>query len=197
MANVAWKFRAGRERDFPAIAKLDSSFSNEWLLQLRRFGDPIAQTIELRWHKVQPAGSTRDFPVDVALLGDKLAAADRLVVAAARGRIAGYLALKKNWNNTAEIGAIIVDAAHRGRGLGRCFVREAEGFARRQRLRAIQWEAQTDNRTALEFAVSQGFRIAGFNDALYRNRGHEHQLATAFRGLAVFLVKELDYSQRA
>ena len=196
MAVVAWKLRAGRESDRRALAKLDSSFSNEWLLQLSRFGDPIAQTVELRWRKVRPAGSTRDFPVDEVLLGDELEAADRLVVAEAGGRIAGYLALRKNWNDTAEIGGIIVDAAHRGRGLGRRFVREAERFAQRQRLRAVQWEAQTDNRAALEFAVGQGFRISGYNDALYANRGHEQQLASSFRGIAVFLVKELNYAQR-
>jgi ribosomal protein S18 acetylase RimI-like enzyme len=187
VATVAWKLRAGRESDLPAIAKLDGSFSNEWLLELRRFGDPIAQTIELRWQKVRPSGSRRDTPVD----DEELRAAGRFVVAEAGRRVVGYLALKKNWNNTAEIAEIIVDAAHRGRGLGRRFVREAEGFARHHRLRAVQWEAQNDNRAALEFAVSQGFRIAGFHDALYRNRGNEQQRAADFRGLAVFLVKEL------
>lgn len=183
--------RRGDEADFRAVAEIDSSFSNEWLLELRRMNDPIEQTIDLRWRKVRPGGSTRDFAVNKAALREELQACDRWVVAEARNHVAGYLALKKNWNQTAELGAIIVDAAFRGRGIGRRFIREAETFARRRGLRALQWEAQNDNRQALEFAVSQGFRIAGFHDAVYRNRGHDQQRAAGFRGIAVFLVREL------
>jgi ribosomal protein S18 acetylase RimI-like enzyme len=191
VASAGWKLRAGTKEDYPAIARIESSFSNEWLLHLRRYGDPVQQTIELRWRKARPAGSTRDFRVDEAALADELNVCDRLLVAVVGQRVIGYLALKKNWNNTAELGAIIVDRKHREQGIGKRFVIEAERFARGRRLRALQWEAQTDNRQAIEFAVGQGFRIAGHHDALYRNRGDRQQLDAGFQGIAVFMVKEL------
>jgi ribosomal protein S18 acetylase RimI-like enzyme len=85
-----------------------------------------------------------------------------------------------------------VDAAHRRRGLGRAFVVEAERYARERGLRALQWEAQTDNRNAIEFALANGFRIAGFHDALYRNDDLPRKEAQHFRGIALFLTKPID-----
>ncbi len=200
MASERWKLRAGRESDLPALAKLDSSFNNEWLLQLHRHGDPIEQTVALRWRKVRPEGSRRellaeaaagDFEGVVEELRRDMERSQRFIVAEVDRRIVGLLMIGAQWNNTAEIAAIIVDAAYRRRGLGRRLVREAEAFARRRGLRAVHWEAQTDNRPAIEFCIAQGFRLAGFHDALYENRGDQRQTATGFRGLAVFLVKEL------
>ena len=94
-----------------------------------------------------------------------------------------------NWNRTAEIALIIVDRAHRGRGIGGRFVAEAESFARERSLRAVQWEVQNDNRRAIEFALARGFRIAGFHDALYRNDDLDRQRAPDFRGIALYLTK--------
>ena len=203
MATVAWKLRAGRESDLPALAKLDSSFSNEWVLYLDRHGGAVEQTIELRWRKVRPGGRRRALGADLhdieAVVDDlrqDFERSQRVVVAEKGRRVIGYLMLGEQWNRTAEVNGIMVDAPYRRRGLGGRFVREAEAFARRRKLRAVHWEAQTDNRDAIEFAISQGFRIAGFNDALYENRGHEQQLAAGFRGLAVFLVKELNPGER-
>jgi len=191
MANPWFQLREGSVADLPALASLDSSFSNEWVLHLDRLGGPIEQTIELRWRRAKPAGSTRRFEVD-----DDYPAADhgqhaRFLVAESDGRLVGYLRLREKWNGTAEIESIVVDLPYRRHGLGRRLVEEAEAYARERDLRAVEWETQTDNRAAIEFALAQGFRIAGFHDALYRNRGHEEQLEPDFRGLAVFLTKEL------
>ncbi len=191
MAGERFVLREGSEADLPALLKIDSSFSNEWLLYIQRRGGPIEQTTELRWLKVRPEGSRRQFLTDVDDLSEELQRVERFLIATDKDDIVGYLALKANWNRTAEIDLIIVDAAQRRRGLGRRFVEGAEAFARERGLRALQWEAQNDNRDAIEFALAQGFRIAGFHDALYGNRGYDRQLAPDFRGLALFLVKEL------
>lgn len=181
------RLREGSAADLPALARLDSSFSNEWLLYLQRRGGPIEQTVELRWRKARPAGSLRSFEFGP----DDFQRCDRLIVAEADRGIAGYLMLGTNWNQTAELVSIIVDRAYRRRGLGRRFLQEAEAYARERGLRALQWEVQSDNREAIEFAVSRGFRLVAVHDALYQNRGYEQQLAPDFRGLAVFLTKEL------
>ena len=191
MAGNLLRLREGSSEDLPALTNVDGSFSNEWVLHLERRGGPIEQTIELRWRQVKAEGSRRGFEMDIAEFTRELGRSERPVIAEADGRIAGYLMLGSNWNRTAELCLIIVDAAIRRRGLGQRFVQEAEAFARERGLRALQWETQTDNRNAIEFAVSQGFRIAGLHDALYGNRGLERQSEVDFRGLAVFLTKEL------
>lgn len=193
-----FRLREGSSEDLSALTKVDSSFSNEWVLYLERRGGPIEQTIELRWRKVKPAGSRREFADLTDLRGEleelrrELQRSEHLLIAEADGHVVGYLMLGMNWNRTAEMVLINVDVAYRRRGLGRRFVQEAEIYARERGLRAVQWETQTDNRNAIEFAISQGFRIAGLHDALYHNRDLEKQPAPDFRGLAVLLTRELD-----
>ncbi|MEX1255936.1 MAG: GNAT family N-acetyltransferase [Dehalococcoidia bacterium] len=189
MANEAFRLRDGTTDDLPALAALDSSFGNEWVLVVGRGGDAIEQTIELRWRKVKPEGSTRSFGTDETWPADEALRADRFVVAEVDGRVAGFVALREQWNRTVEIDAIVVEARYRGRGIGRWFVEDAEAFARERGLRAVQWEAQTDNRNAIEFAVARGFRIAGFHDAFYRNDDRERQTEPDFLGIAVFMTK--------
>ena len=192
---TAFALRNGTADDLPALARVDGSFESDWVLWLERRGGPIEQTVELRWRKVKPDGSRRGFDLDAgAMLVDvesEFGRSDRMIVAGAGGRVAGFLMLGTNWNRTAEINAIIIDREYRRRGLGQTFVAEAEAYARERDLRAVQWETQTDNRAAIEFAAAQGFRIAAVHDALYDNRGIERQGDADFRGLAVYLVKEL------
>jgi ribosomal protein S18 acetylase RimI-like enzyme len=192
MAATRFRLRPGTADDLPALLHLDSSFSTEWVLFLQRRGGPVEQTVELHWRKVRPAGSRRSLEADEASLREDLRRADRFVVALAARRIVGYVMLSAQWNRTVAIDAIVVDRPRRDRGLGRRLVAEAQAFARRRGLRALSWEAQTDNRHAIEFAAAQGFRLAAVHDALYHNRGAERQLEPGFRGLAALLIKELD-----
>ena len=190
---ASWfQLREGSSEDLAALTKVDVSIDNDWVLYLERRGDPIEQTIELRWRKVKPEGSRRSPLMDEEELTAELQRSERLIIAETDGRIVGYLMLGSNWNRTGELVLIIIDRAYRRRGLGQRFVQEAEAYACERGLRALQWEVQTDNRNAIEFAVSQGFRIAAVHDALYHNCGHEQQETPDFRGLAVFLTKALD-----
>ncbi len=194
MADVGFQLREGSPEDFPALSRIDGSISTEWVLHVDRSGEPDEQTIELKWRQVKPAGSRRR--IDAAESLDELhiewKRSDRLVIAEADGDVAGCLMLGESWNKTAELTLILVDAAHRRRGIGQRFVQEAETYARDRGLRALQWETQNDNRDAIEFALAQGFRIAGFHDALYRNDDLARQAAPDFRGIALFLTKTLE-----
>lgn len=175
------------------MAALDSSFNSEWVLYLERHGGPIEHTFDLRWRRVKPMASRRRFEESVERLARHLRRCERLTVGEQNGQLAGYLMLGMNsWNQTAEVVEILVDLKFRAQGLGKLLVGRAEKFAREHGLRAIQWEAQNDNRSAIEFACSQGFRVAGLHDAYYENRGYTRQAAPDFVGLAVFLTRELD-----
>lgn len=193
MSAQHFTLREGSEADLPAMAELDSSFASDCLLYLERRGGPVAQTLELSWRRVKPEGSRRRFEESVDRLRRHVARSERLIVAEKDGAVAGYLILAVNaWNEAAEVVEILVDLPFRERGLGKQFVECAVAFARERRLRALQWEAQNDNRAAIEFACAHRFRVAGVHDAYYENRGYERQEAGDFVGLAVFLTRELD-----
>ncbi len=181
--------REGSPADFPALARLDGSFPNEWVLIIERSGPAAEHDISLRWRQTKPPGSVRNPNVDEGEIAGEWQRADKLLVAQVEGTPAGYLMLGTNWNRTAEIALIIVDATYRRRGIGRRFLEEAEAYARQRGLRALQWEVQTDNRNAIEFALAHGFRIAGFHDALYRNDDLARQTEADFRGIALYLTK--------
>jgi ribosomal protein S18 acetylase RimI-like enzyme len=189
------RIREGSPAEFKALAEIDGSAPNDWVLVIDRSGDGAEQDVSYRWQRTKPEGSVRSMlGVRDALeeLESEWKRSDKLVVADIDGRPAGFLMLGTNWNQTAEITLIIVDRPQRGRGIGARFVTEAESYAGTHGLRALQWEVQNDNRSAIEFALSQGFRIAGFHDALYRNDDLERQRSPDFRGIALYLTKALD-----
>lgn len=194
MAKDGFHLREGSSKDFPALARIDGSISTEWVLYIERSGGPTEQKLEFAWRQVKPGGSRRRVTPDESLdeLETEWKRSDRLFIAEVDGVAAGCLMLAENWNKTAELTLIIVASASRRRGIGRRFVQEAEAYARERTLRGLQWEAQNDNRDAIDFALSQGFRIAGFHDALYRNQELAGQRTTDFRGIALFLAKALE-----
>ena len=191
MAKDGFRLREGSADDFPALARIDGSASTDWVLNIERSGSQAEQTLKFTWRQMKPAGSRRR--IDTTESQDELEVewkrSDRLLIAEVDGVAVGCLMLAENWNKTAELTLIIVDSASRRHGIGRRFVQEAEAYARERTLRGLQWEAQNDNRDAIEFALSQGFRIAGFHDALYRNDDLDQQAAADFRGIALFLTK--------
>ena len=191
MAQDGFQLREGSADDFPALARIDGNASTDWVLNIERSGSQAEQTLKFTWRQVKPAGSRRR--IDTTESQDELEVewkrSDRLLIAEVDGVAVGCLMLAENWNKTAELTLIIVDSASRRQGIGRRLVQEAEAYARERTLRGLQWEAQNDNRDAIEFALSQGFRIAGFHDALYRNDDLDQQAAADFRGIALFLTK--------
>ena len=140
MADVDVQLREGSPEDFPALSRIDGSASTEWVLHVARSGEPDEQTIELRWRQVKPAGSKRRIDAGESLdeLQIEWKRSDRLVIADVDGGVAACLMLGENWNKTAELTLILVDAEHRRQGIGQRFVQEAEGYARVRGLRALQ-----------------------------------------------------------
>ena len=85
-----------------------------------------------------------------------------------------------------------VDRPYRRRGLGKGLLAGARRIAAETGLRAISWEAQTDNRGAIEFLLQNGFRLSGLDYMLYHNDGYEGQFAPDSRGLALFFTLPLE-----
>jgi ribosomal protein S18 acetylase RimI-like enzyme len=74
------------------------------------------------------------------------------------------------WRQAGVVWNIAVDRAYRGRGWGRKLMQRVIEWARRQDLRAIVLETQTNNWPACLFYRHMGFQLSGFDDHFYTNQ---------------------------
>jgi ribosomal protein S18 acetylase RimI-like enzyme len=182
--------REGTEADIPACLAIDSSIATDWVLYLERLGAEPELSFRLRWRQVAE-GRRRDFVVDEGFFRSHLERGAHLLVAEVENTVRGRMLVRKKWNRTLEVKDAAVDRPYRGRGLGKALLTEAKRIASEGSLRAVSWEAQSDNREAIEFLLRNGFQLSGLDDMLYHNDGRERQLDAEFRGLALFFTLPL------
>jgi len=185
-----FSIRRGTEADIPACLAIDSSIATDWLLYLEQLGGAPELSFRLCWRRVAE-GRRRDYVLDEDFFGSRLDGGARLLVAEVDGTMRGRTLVREKWNRTLEVVDAAVDRPYRRQGLGRALLREAKRIAAEEGLRAISWEAQTDNREAIEFLLANGFRLSGLDHMLYHNDGCERQLTRGFRGLALFFTLPL------
>lgn len=166
--------RPATEADFPALTRLDLSYPTDRYLAVERSGEPPEHTFVLRWRTRVPA----PMAVYDTLTGKGLRAAlektDLFLVAEVDGEVLGYLMIVvPSWMDAAEITDFAVDIAERLAGIGSALLDAAVAWARERRYRSLWVEPRADNHAAISFYVSQGFRVAGFNDRMYSNTDHE------------------------
>jgi len=115
------------------------------------------------------------------------------------GQTVALLTLSRlEWHlSTGFIDDVAVDQAFRGHGGGSALLETLKAYAREHGFRGVFWEAQTDNKEAIDFALRHGFVFAGFNDRWYRNDDLVLQGTPEFLGIAVFLYWAAQTSQRA
>lgn len=86
------------------------------------------------------------------------------------GSTAGQIRLRENWNNFAYVEDIAVDVGFRRLGVGRTLIEEAKRWARQRRLPGLMLETQDNNVQACRFYERCGFKIGGFDNALYKGQ---------------------------
>lgn len=182
-----FSIREGTEGDITACLAIDSSIATDWVLYLERLGTEPEMSFRLRWRRVAQ-GRRRDFVVDEGFFRSHLERGARLLVAEVGSTVRGRMLVWEKWNRTLEVEDAAVHRPYRGRGLGKALLAEAKRFAAEGSLRAVSWEAQTDNREAIEFLLRNGFQLSGLDHMLYHNDGCERQLVPEFRGLALFFT---------
>lgn len=79
------------------------------------------------------------------------------------------------WNNRLRVTNLWVSDDRRRQGLGRKLVNHAKELAGIQRRRALVLETQTCNANAIDFYLSQGFTISGFDAFAYSNEDIERK----------------------
>jgi ribosomal protein S18 acetylase RimI-like enzyme len=75
----------------------------------------------------------------------------------------------ERWNRRLRVWELLVDAAHRGHGVGAALMGKATEVARRLGARMIVLETQSCNVPAIGFYRALGFEIIGFDASCYRD----------------------------
>jgi|SRR5579883_919003 len=89
-------------------------------------------------------------------------------VAEEAGQLAGFVALEHQlWNNRVNIRHLYVQPAFRRRGVGRRLMDQVDVFAQSVKARSLWLETQNINYPAIQFYLRVGFRLCGFDTALY------------------------------
>ena len=155
--------------DLPPLAQIDTTYATRRLLSLERSGAAPELTFELRWRATKLyEGLYADLSVDG--LATALNRTDLFLVAIVDGECAGYLmVMLPEYTDAGEITDLAVHRSLRGRGVGSALVDATVAWAREQRLRALWVEPGAEMASAVDFYLSMGFRISGFNDRMYSN----------------------------
>ena len=86
-----------------------------------------------------------------------------------------------NWNKTGYLVELAVGKEHQRKGIGKALVDEFARVAKEKQLRAIIVETQPDNKEGMDFYLTNGFRLCGYNDRYYTNSPKSsHEIALFF-----------------
>jgi len=79
------------------------------------------------------------------------------------GRLLGFVALSRIWNDLVQIDDIAVDTSVRGRGIGSALIAKAIAYASTPALIGIKAETQSINVPACRFYYKNGFALSGLD----------------------------------
>ncbi|MDJ0663954.1 MAG: GNAT family N-acetyltransferase [Acidimicrobiia bacterium] len=170
---MAVTVRPANQTDLPALTAIDLSYTIHRLLSLERSGQAPELTFQFRWDATEPREGLYD-ELDVDGLRVALDRTDLFLVASVESECAGYLMLVlPDYTDAGEITDLAVHRPLRDRGVGRALVEAAVTWAQERGLRALWVEPGAEMARAIEFYLSMGFRISGFNDRMYSNQDEE------------------------
>ncbi len=176
--------------DVARLAEIDSNFESPLYLDVVK----EIEGLNVTWHLIErpldePFVCT-DFDFDDKErreIAQRMETDDGLwLVAESAGRLVGAVDVQQQaWRKAGWMWNIAVDRAYRGQGLGREMLERVLEWGRRQGLRAIILEAQTNNWHACRFYRRFGFQLSGLDDHYYTNRD------VANKEVALFWTYEL------
>ena len=161
--------------DRAAINACDFTFTTKSVLSLRKNSRGIATSWELTERELEGqymgnyalAEHEWEFTLQRQANSPSL-----LCVAEAEGKPIALLDVSfEDWNETARIWNLYIDAAHRANGLGKKLIAHAAAWARapEHKARALVAETQSNNCPACHFYKACGFELSGIDDHLYSN----------------------------
>jgi ribosomal protein S18 acetylase RimI-like enzyme len=90
-----------------------------------------------------------------------------IIAKASQELIVGFLVVSRSWNQCAQVDAFAVDAAYRGRQIGKRLMDHAVKWASTNGLNHIRLETQNNNVGACRFYEKYGFTLGGYDRLLY------------------------------
>jgi len=185
--------------DAARLAELDSNFESAVYLDLIKEVGGLDVTWRLIQRPLDPPFVCTDFDFNAherREIGRRLKAGDGLWLVAevspppaggiGGGRLVGMVDVeRRRWNNSAWVWNIAIDRDYRGRGIGTQLMQQVIEWGRREGLRAIVLETQTNNWSACRFYQKFGFQLSGIDDHYYSNRD------VANKEVALFWTYEL------
>lgn len=177
--------------DLLALDQIDPNFTSESYLDVEVARDGLETVVRLVERPFdQPFHKQIGYRYDLDELArtrQRLEEGESLQLVAERaGRLIAIVEVEpEHWRNTAIIWVLFVDANHRGQGLGRRLFERALAWARRNDVRALVLETQTNNVPALRFYQRLGFRVCGLDTQFYTNQD------VAKREVALFLYYDV------
>lgn len=166
--------RALTQADIPRLGEIDANFESQRYLAVVKTVEGLNVTWRLGEQPLDPPFASSDYGLDErerGEIGARLQAADGLyLVVEHAGRLIALLDVERErWRSTAMVWNILVDRQHRRQGLGKELMKRAVAWARKNKLRALVLETQTNNYPACCFYLQLGFKLCGVDDHFYSN----------------------------
>ena len=163
--------------DVARLAEIDPNFESPVYLDVLKEVDGLNATWRLIERRLDTPFVCTDFDFDEkeqrAISRRLKAGAGLWLVAETEGsrHLVGMVDVQQqDWREAGLMWNIAVDRAYRGRGLGRQLMERVIDWGRRQGLRAIILETQTNNWLAYRFYHRFGFQLTGIDDHFYTNQ---------------------------
>jgi ribosomal protein S18 acetylase RimI-like enzyme len=173
--------------DVARLSEIDANFESPAYLDVVKEIDGLNATWRLTERPLETPFVCNDFDFDQqerCNVARRLDDGDGLwLVAEAKGagRLVGMVDVNRQaWRKVGFVWNIAVDRARRGRGLGRVLMRSVIEWGRREGLRAITLETQTNNNLACRFYQRIGFKLSGIDDHYYTNHDVEDKEVALF-----------------
>lgn len=197
--------RALTVADIPNLAQIRTAFVAASVLHVERSGEGIATS----WRLVETAldrpfqrGDGYDF--DAASQDAIFARLERADqgetyqrVADFEGRLIGLVEVEiEEWNNSAQLTTLMIDADYRGQGLGRRLWHRALDFARQSDVRTLLIETQNTNIAACHFYARMGCQLSGLHESFYdAEAGSDPAEVALFWSYPIHMRKRVSKSQ--
>jgi len=100
----------------------------------------------------------------------------RVFAAELEGKLVGWIELGyQKWNNRMRVWQFLVKDGFRRKGIGKALMKHGIKVAKERGARMLVLETQTCNVPAINFYLSQGFELLGFDKAAYSNEDIERR----------------------
>ena len=166
MANI----RRAELVDLNTCIQVDASFATDhvWQMEVRDSEEVVSVTFRtVRLPRPMKVG----YPRDTDSLIEDWRKGECFLVAQQDDAVVGYVDMTvQPWNLTGWVNNLVVDKAHRRRGIGSALLHAAIRWGQEMHLSKIVTETQTKNYPAISFYQKNAFSFCGFNDRYYVNQ---------------------------